>query len=235
MDIRPDVLMKNARERFDAGDPHAAILLLTELVASGQAYADAFNLLGLAYAMVGRREEAIAEFDRSLALNPRYVDAHLNRAITLSDLGRSDEAAEAFRAAQALGAVDHTGLPAPAASHLANLHAELADAYVEAGGRAEAIVQLEKAAALRPEFSDLRYRLARLYMEEGRVERARLELEGIVAMRPKFTDAWVALGMARYTLKDAKGARAAWEQGAALSPTDARPTACLALLDRVTG
>ncbi len=235
MDTRPDVLMKNARERFDAGDPHAAILLLTELVRSGEAYADAFNLLGLAYAMVGRREEAVAEFDRSLALNPRYVDAHLNRAITLSDLGRSDEAAEAFRSAQDLGAVDHTGLPAPAASRLANLHAELAEAYIEAGGRTEAIVQLEKAVALRPEFTDLRYRLARLYMEEGRVERARLELEGMVAMRPKFTDAWVALGMARYLLKDLAGARAAWEQGASLAPKDARLGAYLALLGRVGG
>lgn len=235
MDARPDVLMKTARERFGAGDPHGAIHLLSELVRTGQAYADAHNLFGLALAMVQRREDALTEFDRALQLNPRYVDAHLNRAITLSDLGRSDEAAEAFRLAQGLGAVDHTGFPAPAASRLANLHAELAEAYLEAGGTREAIAQLEAAASLRPEFSDLRYRLARLYMDEGRYERARLELEGIVALRPQMTDGWVSLGMARYLLKDQAGARAAWDEGKRIAPDDARINACLALLNRVAG
>lgn len=235
MDARPDMLMKTARERFGAGDPHGAIHLLTELVRTGQAYADAHNLFGLALSLVGRREDALAEFDRALQLNPRYVDAHLNRAITLSDLGRADEASEAFRSAQTLGAVDHTGFPSPVASRLANLHAELAEAYTEAGGRREAIAQLEAAASLRPEFSDLRYRLARLYMEEGRFERARLELEGIVSLRPQMTDAWVSLGMARYLMKDHAGARAAWDEGRRIAPKDARVTACLSLLDRVGG
>jgi len=234
MDARPDILMKTARERFGAGDAHGAVHLLTELVRTGQAYADAHNLLGLALAMVQRREDALVEFDRALQLNPRYVDAHLNRAITLSDLGRPDEAAEAFRSAQGLGAIDHTGFPAPAASRLANLHAELAEAYLEAGGRREAIAQLEAAASLRPEFSDLRYRLARLYMDEGRYERARLELEGIVALRPQMTDAWVSLGMARYLMKDHGGARAAWDEGKRIAPNDARVNACLALLNRVS-
>jgi len=233
-DSRPDILLKTARERFGSGDPHGAIILLSELVKTGQAYADAHNLLGLALALVSRREEAVAEFDEALRLNPRYVDAHLNRAITLSDLGRTDDASDAFKLAQTLGAIDHTGFASPIASRLANMHADLADAYMEAGGRKEAIAQLEAAATLRPEFSDLRYRLARLYMEEGRVERARLELEGIVAVRPQFIDAWVSLGMARYLMKDHGQARAAWEEGRRMAPKDARVTACLSLLDRIS-
>jgi Flp pilus assembly protein TadD len=68
--------LKSARERFDAGDPYEAIHLLTELVASGQAFADAHNLYGLCHAIVGRQEEALAAFDRALQLNARYVDAH---------------------------------------------------------------------------------------------------------------------------------------------------------------
>lgn len=234
MDTRPDMMLKTARERFAAGDAHGAIHLLTDLVKTGQAYADAHNLFGLSLAMVNRREEALGEFDLALKLNPRYVDAHLNRAITLSDLGRSDEAADSFKSAQDLGQVDHTGFSAPAASRLANIHAELAEAYIEAGGQKEAIAQLEAAATLRPEFSDLRYRLARLYMEEGRYERARLELEGIVALRPQMVDAWVSLGMARYLLKDQPQAKAAWEEGRRVAPKDPRIAACLALLKRVS-
>jgi tetratricopeptide (TPR) repeat protein len=235
MDARPDHLVKNARDRLDAGDAYAAIHLLTELVTAGQAYADAHNLLGLAHAMVGQKAEALAEFDLSLRLNPRYVDAQLNRAVTLSDLGRGDEAAAAFAEAQKLGAIDHTGFSAPAASQLANLHAGLADAYLEAGGRAQAIEQFEAAAKLRPEFLDLRYRLARLYLDEGRLEPARDELRSITARRPAFVDAHVSLGMAHYLMKDLGGARAAWVEARRLAPADVRVSAYLALLQRVGG
>lgn len=235
MDARPDHLVRSARERLDAGDAYGAIHLLSEHVASGHAYADAHNTLGLAHAMVGQRDQALQQFDVALRLNPRYVDAHLNRAVTLSDLGRADEAARAFAEAQELGAVDHTGFAAPIASRLANLHAELAEAYLEAGGRSQAIQQLESAASLRPEFVDLRFRLARLYLDEGRLEPARDELQALIARRPAFVDAHVALGMARYLLKDLAGARAAWDEARRLAPNDVRVTAYLALLARLEG
>jgi tetratricopeptide (TPR) repeat protein len=235
MDARPDHLVKNARERLDAGDAYGAIHLLKELVLTGQAYADAHNLLGLAHAMVGQKDEALEQFDQALTLNARYVDAHLNRAVTLSDMGRPDEAAKAFAEAQQLGAVDHTGFSAPAASRLANLHAELAEAYLEAGGRSQAIQQFETAASLRPEFVDLRYRLARLYLDEGRLEPARDELQALIARRPAFVDAHVSLGMARYLLKDLNGARDAWNEARRLAPSDVRVTAYLALLARLAG
>jgi len=235
MDARPDHLVKSARERLDAGDAYGAIHLLKELVAKGEAFADAYNILGLAYAMVGQKEEGLAAFDRALKLNARYVDALLNRAVTLSDLGRADEAVAAFAQAQTLGAVDHTGFSAPIASRLANLHAELAEAYLEGGGRGDAIRQLEAAATLRPEFVDLRYRLARLYLDEGKLEPALGELESIVARRPGFLDAGIALGMARYLVKDLAGARRAWEDAKRRAPDDPRITAYLALLKRVGG
>lgn len=235
MDARSDHLVKNARERLDAGDSYGAIHLLKELVEKGEAYADAHNLLGLALAMVGQKEEALAEFDLALKLNPRYVDALLNRAVTLSDMGKGEEAAKAFSDAQQLGAVDHTGFSAPAASQLANLHAALAEAYLEAGGRAQAIQQLEAAAALRPEFVDLRFRLARLYLDDGRLEPARDELLALITRRPGFVDAHVALGMARYLLKDLAGARESWNEARRLAPTDARVTAYLSLLKRLGG
>jgi tetratricopeptide (TPR) repeat protein len=226
-------LVANARERLEAGDAHGAVHLLTDVVRSGEAFADAHNLLGLALALVGRREDALVEFGRALDLNPRYVDALLNRAVVLSDLGRDGEAAATFHEAQQLGTVDHTGFAAPIASRLANLHAELGEAYVEAGSRPRAIAQFEAAAALRPEFVDLRYRLARLYIEEGLLERAHEELDAILARRPTFVDARVSLGMVCYLRQDTAGARAAWEECARMAPRDARVTAYLALLSRL--
>ncbi len=235
MDVRPDRQVARAKDRLDAGDPYGAIHLLREVVATGRGFADAHHLLGLAYSLVGLPEAALAEFDRALALNPRYVDAHLNRAVTLNDLGRYEDATAAFGAAQGLGAPDHTGIAAPAASRLANMHAELGEAYLEAGDAGHAIAQLEAAVALRPEFHDLRYRLARLRLGEGDAAGARRELEAVLAERPGYQAAQALLGMACFALGDRAAARAAWEACRDREPGDPRVAAYLSLLQRVGG
>jgi tetratricopeptide (TPR) repeat protein len=205
------------------------------VIASGRAFADARNLLGLALAMVGKREEALAEFDLALSLNPRYVEAHLNRALTLNELGRYDEAAAAFQSAQELGRVDHTGFSAPVASRLANMQADLAEAYLEAGGVDEAITLYEGAVDLRPEFLDLRFRLGRVCLDNGSFERARREFQSIVERQPKFPGARAMLGMACYLTKDIPAARSAWEACQRENPDDPRIRAYLSLLSRVGG
>ncbi len=234
MDAQPDRIVARAGERLEAGDPYGAIHLLREVTSSGRAFADAHHLLGLAYSMIGQSSEALAEFDRALELNPKYVDAHLNRAVTLNELGRYDDAVAAFAAAQGLGGVDHTGFGAQEASRLANLHAQLGEAYAEAGGLSEAIEQYAKAAKLRPGFLDLRYRLARLRLEAGDVAQARAELEAILEAQPTFFDARAAFGMACYLQGDRAVARAAWQQCRGERPDEPRITAYLALLDRVS-
>ena len=235
MDAKADRAVARARELFDAGDVHGAVHVLTEVTRAGGGFADAHNLLGLAYSLVDRKDDALKELDHALKLNPRYVDAHLNRAVLLNEMGRYEDAAAAFAKAQDLGKVDDTGFSAPMASRLANLHAELAEAYVEAGGMDEAIRQLESAVHLRPGFTDLRYRLARLLLDKGETARARAELEGILNERPESLDARASLGMACYLAGDHGAARAAWEQCRRQAPKDARIGAYLSLLERVGG
>src|SRR5262249_42302722 len=62
--------------------------------------ADIHNHLGIAYSASGLIKEGIAEFKRALEINPRFVDALLNLAITLRDNGQTQEAKAKF--AQAL-------------------------------------------------------------------------------------------------------------------------------------
>jgi tetratricopeptide (TPR) repeat protein len=233
MDARPDHAVTRAKERLDAGDAYGAVHLLREVIAGGRVFADAHQYLGLAYSAIGQLENALAEFDRALALNPRYVEAHLNRAVTLNELGRYDDATAAFAAAQVLGAVDHTGFSAPVASQLANMHADLGEAYIEAGGHHEAIRQFEAAVALRPEFLDLRFRLARVRLGEGDAAGARRDLEAILAARPWYAAAHLSLGMACYLLGDHEAARKAWHECRDRTPDDPRIGAYLALLERV--
>jgi tetratricopeptide (TPR) repeat protein len=232
MDISPHRMVERAKERFALGDYFGSIHLLEDLIESGRAFADAHQLLGLCYHMVGRSETALESFDRALGLNPRYVEAQIHRGIVLSDLGRPQDAAQAFTAAREWGGADRCGVPAHHAAKLANLHAELAEAYVEAGALGQAIEQYRAALDLGPEYHDLRYRLARVLLEAGRTLESREELQRVVQARPGSTDVRLFYGLACYVSGDAATARLVWEELANRDSDDARAKAYLAMLNR---
>lgn len=234
MHVSPEHLLTQARERFAVQDYYGAAHLLEELLAQGRRFADAHQLLGLTLALLGQRERALREFEHALEINPRYVEAHLHRAVVLSEMGRNDEAAEAFRAAGTADPPGNAGYPKPIAARLANQHAALGEGYAEAGDVNTAIDQYRQAIGLGPGFHDLRYRLARLLLEAGRALDAREELERIVAEHPDFPDAIALLGLAHYLGGDAAAARDIWNRCRSRWPQNARVDAYLAMTERLT-
>jgi tetratricopeptide (TPR) repeat protein len=225
-------LLARARDRFTVQDYYGAIYLLEEIVASGRAFADVHHLIGVSLSLLGRSEEALTQFARALELNPRYLEALIHQGLVLSELGRSRESEESFRRAADSVSPPSAGLPAPVAARLANQHAELADAYAEAGALSRAIDQYEQALALGPNFQDLRYRMARVLLEAGRALEAREALEEVLRVRPNFVDAEAALGLAHFLSGDGVGAREVWRACLSRRPENARVEAYLAMLGR---
>ncbi len=41
---------------------------------------------------MGKKEEAIKQYDKAIQINPKYADAYYNKGIALSDLGKKDKA-----------------------------------------------------------------------------------------------------------------------------------------------
>ena len=167
MDVSTRAIVDVARERFTNRDYYGALLALGDLSGSGRSYADVYHLRGLCFSLLDRPDEALQEFDRALALNPRYLEALLHRGLVLNQLGRGSEAAMAFAAATAAEGPPVAGLSAPVAGRLANEHARLAELYAEAGALAEAVLECRRAVELGPHYHDLRLRLARLLLESG--------------------------------------------------------------------
>jgi tetratricopeptide (TPR) repeat protein len=161
-------MLTRARERFAVQDYYGTIHLLEEIVAGGRAFADVHHLLGVSLSLLGQRERALAEFGRALELNPRYLEALIHQGLVLYEMGRETEAEASFRRASASVSPSSNGLPAPIAARLANQHAELAEAYAEAGALDRAVEQYRRALELGPGYVDLRYRMARLLLESGR-------------------------------------------------------------------
>jgi tetratricopeptide (TPR) repeat protein len=233
MNVSPAQLLDQAKERFALEDYYGTVHFLEELIESGRAFADAYHLLGLAYYLLGQPERALGALDHALAQNPRYLEALMHRGLVLDALGRTDDAAAAFAAARdGQASPAPRGIPWHHAAKLANQHAALGDAYVEAGALASAIDQYRAALRLGPSFQDLRYRLARLLLDAGHALEAREELERVVEARPGFREARAALGLACFLAGDAATARALWRRLHDEDPGDAKARAYLAMLDR---
>jgi len=232
MDVSPERLVEQAQERFELQDYYGAIHLLEEVIASGRAFADAHHLLGLSYSLAGQAEKALTQLDRALALNPHYVEALIHRALVLNELGREEEATAVLRRAHRIDTGERAGFPTHIAAKLANQHAAMGEAYLEAGGLAQAIEQYQEALELGPAFHDLRYKLGRLLLEAGRALDARDQFETIVREQPGFLDAAAMLGLACYLSGDGLAARDVWEACRARRPEDPRVEAYLAMLSR---
>src|SRR2546427_2052643 len=232
MDVSAEHLVEQARERFQLQDYYGAIHLLEEVVAAGRAFADAHHVLGLSYSLVGQQDQALAQLDRALALNPHYIEALVHRAIVLNELGREAEADAAFRRAAQVGGEPREGFAAHVAAKLANQHAALGDAYLGAGGLTQAIGEYHQALTLGPAFHDLRYKLGRMLLEAGRALDARQHFADIVRAPPPSPDAAPLLRLACYLAGDGLAAKAVWEDCRERRPEDPRVEAYLAMLVR---
>jgi tetratricopeptide (TPR) repeat protein len=228
-----DQWIARGRGAFARNDYLAALEDLQRAAERKPEFPDIQNLIGLCLSMLGKPEEALEAFDRAIAVNPGYVEALLNRAITLNDLGRLDEARASYEQAGVADEEKSSGrFSSLAAARLANLHGGLGDAYLEAGAPDEAVAQFRRAVELRPQFLDIRTRLARTLIELGRTDEAKAELNAALDSNPSFAAARVTLGLALFRSGDPDGAEREWRRSLAQSPGNPQVTAFLAMLER---
>lgn len=209
--MNTDQLIARGKECLAQNDYVGAISALKEASDREPGYADVRHLLGLSLGLAGQPEAALEEFDRALALNPSYVEAHLNRAITLNDLGRYEEAREAFRLAWDSDHSAGRSFSRSVSARLANMHMELGDLYADLGSYEEAVDQYRHATALRPDFLDIRTKLARSLMERGDLESAKDELDSVLDENAEYVEARVSLGLAYYRASEYDAASAEWQ------------------------
>jgi tetratricopeptide (TPR) repeat protein len=87
---------------YNAGKLAEAERLCQRIMTAQQGFFDALHLLALAQLRLGKREMALTNFDRAVALQPNLVEALSNRGALLQDLKRYDEALVSFDRALAV-------------------------------------------------------------------------------------------------------------------------------------
>lgn len=212
MDDELRKLLALGRESFEKREFIDAERTLARVLEKHDALADVHNMMGLLAHHRGDFTKAEGHFERALALNASYTDAALNLAVTYTDLGKYEEAQAALAKLGTRGKklTEAKELDPFARGKLANMHAEVAQAYADLGLVRDAVLELQRAVAMAPTFADLRHRLAQHLQVLGRLDEAKTELETALTHNPAYLPAKLQLGLVLVSQGSVAAGRAAW-------------------------
>ena len=184
MDEHTKQLLLLGREHYQKREFDKAEPLLRQVLDKNDRLADVHDMLGVICHSRGNFAQAEHHFERALAINPSYTEAALNLAVTYNDRGKYEAARQVYARIKGTPGGNLHGLDPFARGKIANMHAEVGQAYADAGLAREAITEYEKAVGLCPQFADLRTKLGTLLREVNDLPRAREQYEAAVAARP---------------------------------------------------
>jgi adenylate cyclase len=131
------------------------------------------QVLSQVYLWKKQHDQAIAEAERAIVLDPNDAEGYADLGITLAFAGRPEEAIELIEQAMRLN-------PQYPPAYLLNLGI----AYREVGRYEEALAPLKKVLTLNPNFAPAHWNLAACYAELGRLEEARAEVAEGLRLNP---------------------------------------------------
>ncbi len=185
-------ILDAANEHFDLAEYSLAQPYFEKLVQQGLRYPDVFNRLGVIYHLGGRLPEARWCFEQALDINSGYLEAALNLTVTCNELGEYGSGVRALNRAQRHS---DSSNDAYRRGKVANLHRELARAYLDLDRPEDAMHEYGRSLRLCPGFHDIRLELAKLLRLRGNARGAREELSLILQLDPDHDDARALLGV----------------------------------------
>jgi len=165
--------------------------------------------MGNALHATGRLDEAVAHFERALAANPNYADAHNSLGAVKQAQGKIADAATHYQRALALNPGN------------ADVHNNLANIFKDRGLFREALAHYERALALNPQRVEVHYNLAGALLALGRIDEALAHYRRAVALKPDYADAHNNLGSVLLSQGKLDEAIAHCERAVAINPDHA--------------
>lgn len=232
MNERVKQLLVLGREHYAKREYDNAEQMLRTILEEEDRYADVHDMLGVIAHSRGNFLVAERHFERALEINPSYTEAALNLAVTYNDRGKYEKAREVYAKIKVGPPGTRHGLDPFARGRIANMHAEVAQAYQDAGLLREAVGEYEKATALCPQFADLQTRLGALLREINDLAGARARYEAALEANPRYVPARLQLGVVLLALGDAGGAEEHWRQITSVDPDNSQAKMYLRMLER---
>ncbi len=180
-----------------SGNPDLAIQHCTRAIESGRHAGESLAKLhynrGIKWAAKGDSDRAIADYDATIRLSPRFSDAYYNRGSAWGNKGDSDSAIADYDAAIKLNAKDSAS------------HSGRAFEWVAKGDYARAIADYDTALRLNPKFSGVYLARGRARLYSGDYPRAIADLEQAFKLEPnEYTALWLYLARKRAKVDNAE-------------------------------
>jgi tetratricopeptide (TPR) repeat protein len=226
-----DSLREHGRQAYERKEYAEALEYYRLIIADHPGFADVRHAAGLCLSFLGQPAAAIEEFEAALEINPTYIEAMVNRALVLHELGRYDEARRSFEEASRLEKHREGRFSVAAAAKLANAHAAVGDLYMDAAAPAEASVQYRTALELQPGFHDIRNKLAAALLALDWPQEAANELHLALQGNPRFVAARLNLGLAYFRMGRPADAVAEWRAAGEIEPDHPQVRAYLSLIE----
>lgn len=175
--LQEDPVNANALHRLGVlsmqrGDSVQACDLIGRAVARSPAAARVHCSLGDALAAVGRREDAIAAYQKAISVQPELAEAYFGLALVYQSSNRRAEAADAYRKVISLK------------PQHAEAHNNLGNALFGLGQIADAAASYERAVRIRSDWSDAWSNLGSAYQAMGQKEKAIAVFRRALELRP---------------------------------------------------
>ena len=163
-----------------------------------------WKLLGVVLKQLGKINESLESFQKSIKLAPRDVESYHNLGITLTEVGRFKEAVSSYETVIALD------------PKCAEAHNNLGFTLKEMGKLEEAKSSYNQAIILSPNFAEAHCNLGFTLVEMNKLEEAVPIYRKVITLKPNFAEAHFHLGNALKELNRFKEAEASYEKAISL-------------------
>jgi tetratricopeptide (TPR) repeat protein len=201
--------LRQATAAFNEGKFSEAERLCLAIIPAKHDCFEALHLLAIVQTRFGRRSDALASYQRALAIRPDHADALNNRGILLKELKRYEEALASFDEALAIKPDDVVALTNRGGV------LSLLKRYDEA------LASYDKAIALKPDYADAFYNRGNVLQKLKRCEEALASYEQTVVLRPHDAAALKNRANTLWGLLRLDEALASYDQALAVRPDDA--------------
>lgn len=201
-------------QRYDAAEK-----LVKNAIEEIDDAAHLWHLLGLVFHKQSKFVEAVGAFRHAIKINPAFIEASLNLAVTLCDLSHYEEAFQIFEELKRQNDFQRQ-LPRLVLGRISNLHVKAAQHYDEVGMLTEAVQEYRRALTLFPQLTQARIALARLYLKANEPHKAKAEAEETLRQTGEDAEALTLLGVIEHSMGHQPQAQDAWTRAQRLNPED---------------
>ena len=200
------LMLNDAVSAYKAGKLVEAEQLCQQIITTESDCFFAFHILAAVQSSLGKKGEALANYDRALAVQPDFAETLNNRGAILHGLKRFDEALASFDRALAV-------------------QPDYAEASYNRGNSLrdlkrfdEALASYDHVLAVRPNHAEALFNRGAILQELKRLEEALASYDRALAVRPDFVEALTHCGLVLHGLKRFDEALASFDHALAVRP-----------------